>query len=69
MKRKEIARLAIKIKEKGFAMIPLKFYLKKFNIKVEISLAKGKNFFDKRESQKKRDSTMEIRRATKSRRM
>ncbi len=60
--RKEIVKLSFKLQEKGLALIPLRIYFKKNNAKVEIGLCRGKKFFDKRETIKKRDVERQIRR-------
>ncbi len=51
----EIRKLASKIKEKGYSLVPLKIYFKNDKIKVLIGLGKGKKLYDKRESIKQRD--------------
>lgn len=58
--KSEIYRLQSKIKEKGYTIIPTKVYLKKGKAKVEITLAKGKKLYDKRETIKKNESKREI---------
>ncbi len=60
--RRQIKKLAAEAALKHLAIIPLKVYLKNGFVKVEIALAKGKKFYDKRETIKKRDSDREIRR-------
>lgn len=65
--RKELNKLIGKSKEKGLTLIPLKIYEKGNKIKVEISLAKGKKKFDKRESIKEKDISREINRELKNR--
>lgn len=55
MHKMELKRLRGKSEEKGLTLIPLKLYQKGRKIKVEIALCKGKKFYDKRESIKKRD--------------
>jgi len=60
MKRSEIERLYAKVKEKGLSIVPLKVYLKKGYIKVEIAFVKGKQAHDKRDSIKKRDVDREL---------
>ena len=60
MHRDEIRKLFSKVKEKGLSIVPLKVYLKKGRVKVEIAFVKGKKEFDKRESIKKRDQAREI---------
>lgn len=52
---KEIRRLERRVNEKGYALIPLKFYLKSALVKVEIGICKGKKVYDKRETIKRRD--------------
>ncbi len=52
--KKEILKLAGKVKEKGLSIIPLKLYQKNGLIKLEIGLCKGKKLYDKREELKKK---------------
>jgi SsrA-binding protein len=64
--RQEIKRLTGKIKEKGFTLVPTKVMLnEKGRIKVEISLAKGKRVYEKKEAIKERDREREMRRELK----
>jgi SsrA-binding protein len=63
--RREIDRLAAKVQEKGFTVIPTRLYLKDGRAKVEIGLAKGKRLYDKREAIAKRDSQRQVDRALK----
>ena len=44
------------------ALIPLKMYLSRGKIKIELGLARGKAFEDKRETLRKRQEDLEIRR-------
>lgn len=53
--KKEIAKLERKTNEKGYTLIPLKFYLKGGLVKVEVGLCKGKKLFDKRDTIKQKD--------------
>ena len=54
-------RLTGKIKEKGLTLIPTKVMInKKGKIKVEISLAKGKKEYQKREAIRERDREREM---------
>ena len=66
--RDEISRLASKVEEKGFALVPLRLYLKNGRAKVEIGLARGKKLYDKRQSIAQRQAGREIERALKTRR-
>jgi len=61
--KKEIAKLAEKVRQKGYTVVPLKMYLSKGLAKVEIALAKGKRQYDKRQAMAERDSQREIARA------
>ena len=59
--RREIKRLIGKIKEKGFTLIPTKVMLnEKGKVKVEISLAKGKRTYQKKEAIKERELKREV---------
>ncbi|HHT9107893.1 MAG TPA: SsrA-binding protein SmpB [Candidatus Wunengus sp. YC64] len=61
--KREIAKIAGKIKQKGYTMIPLSIYFKDGIVKVELALVRGKSKVDKREDIKKRDIDREIQRA------
>jgi len=65
LKRVEIGRLAGRVKQKGFALIPLTMYFKRGLVKLEIALAKGKKQFDKRETIKRRIHERESAKAVK----
>ena len=62
----EIKRLYGQVRESGFTLIPLKLYLKKGLIKIEIALVRGKKIHDKRQTMKKRDAEREIARSFKN---
>ncbi len=63
--RREINRMAQRIAEKGWTLVPLRIYLKNNRAKVELGLARGKKQYDKREAIAQRDSDRELRRAVK----
>jgi SsrA-binding protein len=65
--RKQIARLATGIQERGWTIVPLKIYLKNGRLKIEIALARGKRQFDKRQAIAKRDAQRTMDRALKGR--
>ena len=65
--RKEINKLAGKIKQEGLTLIPLSLYFKKQYVKVELGLCKGKKLYDKRDAMAKRDAKRDIDRAMKER--
>jgi len=61
--RKELRKLQNKIKERGFTIIPTLLYVNpKGYAKLDIALARGKKFFDKRESIKAKDNRREMER-------
>jgi SsrA-binding protein len=61
LKKRELAKLQTKIKEKGYTIIPLRiFFNEKRLIKIEIGLGKGKKQYDKRETIKQRDNDREL---------
>jgi len=62
MHKVEISRLAGKIQEKGYALIPLKIYMIRGLIKIELGLARGKKKYDKRRDIAERDSKREMER-------
>jgi SsrA-binding protein len=65
--KKEISRLQSKIGEKGLTLVPLKAYLKDGKVKIELALCKGKDTVDKRDTLKKKDADLDIRRAMRNR--
>ena len=67
MHKREILKLYGKMKQDGYALIPLSIYLSRARVKLELGLAKGKKLYDKRESAAKRDAKREMDRTLKSR--
>ena len=61
--RHEIERLVGSTAEKGLTLVPTRMYFKGPRAKVEIALARGKDFADKRRALKDRDQRREIDRA------
>ena len=66
--RKEIDRLAAKVKQRGLTLIPTKVYAANGRIKCEIALAKGKQLYDKRDEKRKAIEKDEAREAVRDRR-
>ncbi len=62
MHRAEIRKLAGKITEKGYTLVPVVVYFKGSLVKVEIALAKGKKLYDKRRDIAKKDMRREAER-------
>jgi len=64
--KKEITKIAAKLKEKGYTLVPLRIFLNSKGLaKIEIGLAKGKKLHDKRESIKQKDVEREMKRFVK----
>jgi SsrA-binding protein len=60
--RREIKRLTGKVIEKGLTLVPTKIFINaKGKVKVEVSLAKGKRAYQKKEAIKERDIEREMR--------
>lgn len=58
----EINKMAGKMAEKGYTLVPLQVYFKGSLVKVEIALAKGKKLYDKRQDIAKKDQRREAER-------
>ncbi len=64
--RRELDRLAVKVKNTGLTLVPLRLYINDKGLaKLEIALAKGKKSYDKRDSLKQKDDKREMDRAMK----
>ncbi len=63
--KQEIHKLAGKLAEQGYALVPLQVYFKDGRAKLELGLAKGKKNYDKREAIAKKDQRREYERAFK----
>ncbi|HEU4400950.1 MAG TPA: SsrA-binding protein SmpB [Candidatus Polarisedimenticolia bacterium] len=66
--RDEIRRLSQKTTLGGQTLIPLRLYLIKGRVKVEIALARGKKLWDKRQAIKEKDQEKQARAAVRERR-
>ena len=65
--RRELDRLAVKVKERGYTLVPTKLYFKDGRAKVEIGLARGKKQYDKRQDMARRDAQRSVERALRGR--
>lgn len=63
--RAQIDKLFGLVQQKGYAIVPLKLYIKNGFAKVLIGLGKGKKLYDKREDLKKKQMKRDIDRAVK----
>lgn len=63
LRKREITRIATKLKEKGYTLVPLRMYFnEKGFVKIEIGLAKGKKLHDKRDTIRQKDAEREMKR-------
>ncbi|MFC2100712.1 SsrA-binding protein SmpB [Bacteroidota bacterium] len=59
--KRELRKLSGKVKERGFTIVPTEIFInEKGYAKLNIALARGKHFYDKRESLKKKDIKREM---------
>ncbi|HUT18170.1 MAG TPA: SsrA-binding protein SmpB [Anaerolineae bacterium] len=65
--KREIARLARQVQEKGYTLVPVRLYLRGNLAKVELALARGKRQYDKRAAIAERDSRRRAERAIRER--
>jgi SsrA-binding protein len=63
----EIKRLTGKTEVKGLTLVPLKVYFSRGRVKLQLALARGKRQYDKRETIKRREAEIEMKRALKQR--
>ncbi len=61
--RREIDRLAGRVQQRGFTLIPLKIYFRGGRAKVELAVARGRAHEDRRETLKRREADREAARA------
>lgn len=66
LKKKEIDKLNGQIQQTGYALIPLKLYIKNGYCKVLLGLARGKKKYDKREDMKRKQMKRDMDRAIKA---
>ena len=62
MHKREILRLFAKVKQDGYALVPLSLYFRGPRVKLEVGLAKGKKLYDKRQDIAKKDMRREAER-------
>jgi len=61
--REEIRKLFSKTQQRGLALIPTRMYFKDGRVKLELALARGKQQWDKRETERRRTADREAREA------
>ncbi|HEV2134505.1 MAG TPA: SsrA-binding protein SmpB [Terracidiphilus sp.] len=62
----EVRKLFSKTQVKGHTLIPTRLYFRKGRVKCELALAKGKQDWDKRETERRREADREARAAIKA---
>ncbi|MDX2243616.1 MAG: SsrA-binding protein SmpB [Leptolyngbyaceae cyanobacterium bins.302] len=67
LRRDEIRKLVGKVEQQGLTLVPLKLYLKRGWVKVDIALARGKKLHDKRDDMRKKQDQRDMQRALKNR--
>ncbi len=68
MHRREIERLGQQMATGGQTLVPLRLYLSRGKVKVELALAKGKKLWDKRQATREREEKREARAAVRGHR-
>jgi len=61
--KEQLRKLIGQTQQKGHTLIPTRLYFKRGRVKCEIALAKGKQLWDKRETEKRRTADKEAREA------
>ena len=67
--RREIHKLSVRVRERGYTLVPLEMYFKNGRAKISLALGRGKKNYDKRRAVAKRDSDRQLARVTKNRRL
>ena len=60
LNRREINKLIVMTKQKGYSLVPLNMYFKNNLVKIELGIGKGKKLYDKREDIAKKDAERRI---------
>jgi SsrA-binding protein len=63
MHKEEVRKLQVKTQVKGHTLIPVRLYFRNGRVKCELAVAKGKQEWDKRETEKRREADRESRAA------
>ena len=65
--RREIERLRVRVRERGYTLVPLDLYFRDGRAKATLALVRGKRAYDKRQAIEKREVQRELARVTKRR--
>ena len=63
LNRREINKLIVMTKQKGYSLVPLSMYFKGSLVKVELGVGKGKKLYDKRQDIAKKDAERRMQKA------
>ena len=63
LRAEELRKLTGKTQQKGFTLIPTRLYFRNGRVKCELAVAKGKQDWDKRETERRREADREARAA------
>ena len=66
--RDQIDRLAARVQQKGYTLVPLKFYFTRGRAKLEIGIGKGRKTYDKRQAINERENRRTVAAALSERR-
>ena len=66
LNKRELERVEAAVAQKGYTCVALSLYWKQHMIKCEIALGKGKKEYDKRDTERERDSNRELQRAVRN---
>jgi len=65
LNRREIKKLKYQVEERGMTLIPKDFYINDVGLaKMTLALVRGKKLYDKRDTLRKKDEMLEIKRRT-----
>jgi SsrA-binding protein len=68
MRRDQISRLAGRVQQKGYTLVPLKFYFTRGKAKLEVGVGKGRKTVDKRRAISDRETRRDMQKAISERR-
>ena len=66
LNKREINKLIVMTKQKGYSLVPLNMYFKGSLVKIELGVGNGKKLYDKREDIAKKDAKRNIERTIKN---
>jgi SsrA-binding protein len=66
--RDQINRLAGRVQQKGYTLVPLKFYFTRGKAKLELGVGKGRKTVDKRRAISERETRRDMQKAISERR-